>query len=107
MILNFITLKTTSQFYANGYRASVNLKYHSLPLIKWVLQVKIKKLLDLKMMKCIKQNNLLLFFDSFKGLVYREDKNQILVIKDRIMVKDFWKLPGGAGTQKKIIKIKI
>ena len=34
---------------------------------------------------------------AFEGVVYRADKNQILVIKDRIMVKDFWKLPGGAG----------
>ena len=40
-----------------------------------------------------------LFFCSFilLGLVYREDKDQILLVKDRIMVKDFWKLPGGAG----------
>lgn len=40
-----------------------------------------------------------LIFQFFfpKGAVYRSDKNQILCIKDRIMVKDFWKLPGGSG----------
>ncbi|RNA25749.1 nucleoside diphosphate-linked moiety X motif 6 [Brachionus plicatilis] len=31
------------------------------------------------------------------GAVYRSDKDQILCIKDRIMVKDFWKLPGGSA----------
>lgn len=34
------------------------------------------------------------------GLVFRPDTNQILCIKDRVMIRDFWKLPGGAGTSK-------
>jgi hypothetical protein len=31
------------------------------------------------------------------GVVYRSDTDELLLIKDRVMVKDFWKLPGGAG----------
>jgi ADP-ribose pyrophosphatase YjhB (NUDIX family) len=31
------------------------------------------------------------------GLVYRQDSNEILVIKDKYMIADFWKLPGGAA----------
>ena len=32
------------------------------------------------------------------GVVYRPDTNQLLAIKDKIMLKDVWKFPGGAGT---------
>lgn len=31
------------------------------------------------------------------GLVYRQDTNEVLVIKDKYMIADFWKLPGGAA----------
>lgn len=31
------------------------------------------------------------------GLVYNQIKDEVLVIKDRHMIKDVWKLPGGAG----------
>lgn len=31
------------------------------------------------------------------GLVYNKDKNEVLVIKDRHMIKSVWKLPGGAA----------
>jgi len=31
------------------------------------------------------------------GVVYRSDKKQLLVIKDKVMVRQLWKFPGGAG----------
>lgn len=31
------------------------------------------------------------------GLVYRKDTNQILAIKDKVMIKDVWKFPGGSA----------
>jgi len=31
------------------------------------------------------------------GVVYRPDTKQILMIKDKVMVRQVWKFPGGAG----------
>jgi ADP-ribose pyrophosphatase YjhB (NUDIX family) len=31
------------------------------------------------------------------GFVYNKDKNEVLVIKDRHMIKSVWKLPGGSN----------
>jgi len=31
------------------------------------------------------------------GVVYRPDTKQILMIKDKVMARQVWKFPGGAG----------